>query len=84
MNQIDLRGRGAVVTGGARGIGYACAERLAASGAKVSLWDMDGAALAEAAKKLDGAHTITVDAKTHAVWTCYTDAHDSYLLKLTP
>jgi len=61
MNQIDLRGRGAVVTGGARGIGYACAERLAASGAKVSLWDMDGAALAEAAKKLDGAHTITVD-----------------------
>ena len=31
MNQIDLRGRGAVVTGAARGIGYACAERLAAS-----------------------------------------------------
>ena len=51
MNQIDLRGRGAVVTGGARGIGYACAERLRDSGAKVSLWDMDGAVLAEAAKK---------------------------------
>jgi 3-oxoacyl-[acyl-carrier protein] reductase len=61
MNQIDLRGRGAVVTGGARGIGYACAERLSASGAKVSLWDMDGAALAEAATKLGGAHTARVD-----------------------
>ncbi len=31
-----------------------------------------------------GAHTITVDEKTHAVWTCYADAHDSYLLKLLP
>jgi 3-oxoacyl-[acyl-carrier protein] reductase len=61
MNQIDLRGRGAVVTGGARGIGYACAERLHASGAKVSLWDMDGAALADAAKKLGGAHSVSVD-----------------------
>ena len=61
MNQIDLRGHGAVVTGAARGIGYACAERLHASGAKVSLWDMDAAALAEAAKKLGGAHTATVD-----------------------
>ena len=61
MNQIDLRGRGAVVTGAARGIGYACAERLAASGAKVSLWDVDAAALADAAKKLGGAHTVVVD-----------------------
>jgi len=61
MNQIDLRGRGAVVTGGARGIGFACAERIAASGAKVSLWDMDAAALDEASKKLRGAHTVTVD-----------------------
>jgi 3-oxoacyl-[acyl-carrier protein] reductase len=61
MNQIDLRGRGAVVTGGARGIGYACAERLNASGAKVSLWDMDGAALVDAAKTLGGAHSVSVD-----------------------
>jgi 2-dehydro-3-deoxy-L-rhamnonate dehydrogenase (NAD+) len=61
MNQIDLRGRGAVVTGAARGIGYACAERLRASGAKVSLWDMDASALAEAAKALGGAHTAAVD-----------------------
>ena len=31
-----------------------------------------------------GCHTITVDNKTHAVWTCYSDAKESYLLKLVP
>ena len=41
MNQIDLSGRNAVVTGGARGIGYAIAQRLLQSGANVSLWDVD-------------------------------------------
>ena len=37
----DYTGRAAVITGGARGIGLATAKRLNASGAKVSLWDMD-------------------------------------------
>lgn len=41
MNQIDLDGRVAVITGGAQGIGRAIAERLLASGAAVSLWDAD-------------------------------------------
>ncbi|MBL8382528.1 MAG: SDR family oxidoreductase [Burkholderiales bacterium] len=41
MNQIDLKGRTAVITGGARGIGYAVAERMLASGAAVILWDLD-------------------------------------------
>ena len=41
MNQIDLCGRVAVVTGGAQGIGFAIAKRLVASGAKVSVWDID-------------------------------------------
>ncbi len=49
MNRIDLVGRKAIVTGGARGIGPAIAERLLASGAEVTLWDLDGAAL-DAAK----------------------------------
>jgi 2-dehydro-3-deoxy-L-rhamnonate dehydrogenase (NAD+) len=61
MNEIDLRGRAAVVTGAARGIGYACAERLKASGAALMLWDQDREALADAARHLGGAGTATVD-----------------------
>jgi len=52
VNKIDLTGRKAVVTGGARGIGLAIAERLMASGAEVSLWDVDAAALHAAVKEL--------------------------------
>ncbi len=52
MNQIDLKGRTAIVTGGARGIGYAAAQRLLASGASVALWDIDAAALEQAVASL--------------------------------
>ncbi|MBL8663535.1 MAG: SDR family oxidoreductase [Candidatus Odyssella sp.] len=52
MNKIDLAGRVGVVTGGARGIGYAIAERFLESGAKVTLLDRDKAALGEAAAAL--------------------------------
>jgi NAD(P)-dependent dehydrogenase (short-subunit alcohol dehydrogenase family) len=45
MNQIDLEQRNAVVTGGVRGIGYAVARRMQASGANVMVWDSDSAAL---------------------------------------
>jgi 3-oxoacyl-[acyl-carrier protein] reductase len=44
----DFRGRTAVITGGAAGIGFAVAQRLASSGATVVLWDRDAAALAKA------------------------------------
>ena len=40
-NQIDLAGRVAVVTGGAQGFGRAIADRFAASGAIVDIWDRD-------------------------------------------
>jgi len=40
MIQFDFNGRGAVVTGGARGIGRAVADRLRASGARVAIWDL--------------------------------------------
>jgi 3-oxoacyl-[acyl-carrier protein] reductase len=64
MNQIDLTGRTAIVTGAARGIGYAIAERLLASGAKCSLWDRDAAAVESAAGALGArgeVHTAAVD-----------------------
>ena len=43
MNQLDFKGRTAIVTGGSQGIGAAIAKRLQASGAKVAIWDLDGA-----------------------------------------
>ena len=58
MNKIDLAGRAGIVTGGARGIGYAIAERMLASGAKVALWDVDAPALEKAAGALKPKGTV--------------------------
>jgi 2-dehydro-3-deoxy-L-rhamnonate dehydrogenase (NAD+) len=64
MNRIDLKDRRAVITGGAQGIGFAIAHRFVASGAKVSLWDIDRELAAAAARTLspeDDAHGVGVD-----------------------
>jgi 2-dehydro-3-deoxy-L-rhamnonate dehydrogenase (NAD+) len=61
MNQLDLHGRNAVVTGGAAGIGLAVAKRLAASGARIALWDRDASALGAAQREHAFAHTDAVD-----------------------
>jgi 3-oxoacyl-[acyl-carrier protein] reductase len=62
MNQIDLNGRVVVVTGGAQGIGYACAQRLLASGASVAIWDMDEQLMAQACEALGKLGTVSAHA----------------------
>ena len=58
MNQLDLNGRVAIITGGAQGIGYATAERMLLSGAAVVLWDIDATALAAAKEALSSLGTV--------------------------
>ena len=52
MNELDFKGRTAIVTGGAAGIGFAIARRLVASGGRASLWDRDAGALEKARSAL--------------------------------
>nr|WP_145550917.1 SDR family NAD(P)-dependent oxidoreductase [Variovorax boronicumulans] len=67
MNQLDLQGRHAVVTGGAVGLGYGIAQRMLASGATVTLWDRNAEALAQAKASLGaGVDTVQVDVAQHA------------------
>lgn len=62
MNRIDLDGQVAVVTGGAQGLGLAFARRIAASGARICLWDVNGDRLQSVKKELGGPfETIVVD-----------------------
>ena len=66
MNQLDFRGRHAVVTGGATGLGYAIAQRLIASGGSVTLWDRDEAGAGKAAEALGtAASAVMVDVSRH-------------------
>ncbi|MBB4053634.1 3-oxoacyl-[acyl-carrier protein] reductase [Devosia subaequoris] len=62
MNSYDLHNQTAIVTGGGQGIGLAIASRLVASGARVSLWDIDAGVLASAQARLgEAASTVIVD-----------------------
>jgi 3-oxoacyl-[acyl-carrier protein] reductase len=54
MNQLDFKGRTAVVTGGAAGIGLAIVKRLLDSGATVRIWDRDKALLDRTVGALSG------------------------------
>jgi NAD(P)-dependent dehydrogenase (short-subunit alcohol dehydrogenase family) len=66
MNQLDMTGRHAVITGGATGLGYAIAQRMLASGARVTLWDRNGPGLDAASRSLgSGVGTDFVDVSQH-------------------
>jgi len=62
MNQIDLNGRVAVITGGAQGIGLATSQRLLKSGAQVLLWDVDPVQLATAVQSLSESGAVRGEA----------------------
>ncbi len=51
---VDLSGRRALVTGGASGIGRACARRLAVAGAEVTVLDLDGEGAGRVASEIGG------------------------------
>ena len=53
MINYELDGKVAVITGGASGIGLACAHALARSGAGVCLWHLKGEALETAVAELE-------------------------------
>ncbi|MCL4182484.1 MAG: SDR family oxidoreductase [Burkholderiaceae bacterium] len=56
-----MLGKVAIVTGAASGIGEACAQAFARAGARVAMFDRDAAALAAAARAIDGALGVVVD-----------------------
>lgn len=79
MNRYDLDGQVAIITGAARGIGYAAAERLLQSGAAVSIWDVDGAAAAAAAKALNAPGRAMAQAVDITKWEDVVAAKDATL-----
>jgi 2-dehydro-3-deoxy-L-rhamnonate dehydrogenase (NAD+) len=75
MNQLDFKGRTAIVTGGAAGIGLAIVRRLLASGAAVRIWDLDQKALQQTLGGLAGpASGDVVDVSDPAAVAKATDA----------
>jgi NAD(P)-dependent dehydrogenase (short-subunit alcohol dehydrogenase family) len=61
MDDGLFAGRTAIVTGGARGIGLACAAKITAGGGRVALWDRDLDRTRQSAAALKGAIAVAVD-----------------------
>lgn len=82
MNQIDLQGRVAVVTGGGSGIGHATAERFLRSGATVELWGRNSTRLAEAQAALSALGPVTVQPVDVSRWEAVDAAAQDTLARL--
>jgi len=72
-NNDGLRGRRALVTGGASGIGFACAQALAQAGATVTIADLNEQAAQEAATSLGGSAWAVDLSDTKALEACSVD-----------
>ena len=53
MNNLDLKDRVAIITGGAQGFGLAISKRIIQSGGKVVIWDIDEIAIESALKEIN-------------------------------
>jgi NAD(P)-dependent dehydrogenase (short-subunit alcohol dehydrogenase family) len=63
---LGLKGKSVLVTGGSKGIGFACAKAFAAEGCRVQLASRNAEKLAQAARELGGAQTHAVDLRDAA------------------
>ncbi|MCW2337960.1 NAD(P)-dependent dehydrogenase (short-subunit alcohol dehydrogenase family) [Sphingobium sp. B2D3A] len=81
LEQFDIAGRSALVTGAASGIGLAYAEAMAEAGARVTLTDVDGAAAEREAARLRAqgyeVRADQLDVSDRARTTQVFDAHEA-------
>jgi gluconate 5-dehydrogenase len=74
---FDLTGRRALITGSSQGIGFALAQGLAETGARVVLNGRDPAKLAAAAARIPGGETLAFDATDHTAVRAAVDAFEA-------
>ena len=75
---MKVSGLAAIVTGGASGLGGATAERLAALGAKVTVFDLNAELAAATARKFGGRHAVVDVTDEEAVERALVDAEAAH------
>ena len=79
MQAETFKGRTAVVTGGARGIGLACAAKIAAGGGRIALWDRDIDLARQSAASLGDAIAVECDVTSEQSLTAAVAATEKQL-----